>query len=265
MIGKLWDQVTKEAKDACQNEPLLANYVTSCVLSHDSFESSLSFILAQKISTDFVPLHEIEKLFIDAFCSSPTIIESAAHDVKAAYERDPAVCSYLTAILHLKGYQSIQVHRLANFLWHRKKQEIALFIQSRNAEIFSVDIHPGCEMGKGIMFDHATGIVIGETSIIEDNVSIMQQVTLGGTGNDQGNRHPKIRSGVLISTGAKVLGNIEIGEGAKIGAGSVVLNDVKAHTTVVGVPARLAGKPNSFSPAKTMQQNFLEDKPDLKK
>ena len=148
---------------------------------------------------------------------------------------------------------------MAHFLWKNDRKELALFIQSRNSEVFSVDIHPACVMGRGIMFDHATGIVVGETSVIEDNVSILQQVTLGGTGNEQGDRHPKIRSGVLISTGAKVLGNIEIGEGAKIGAGSVVLNDVEAHTTVVGVPARTVGKPGSEAPAQTMQQNIFED------
>ena len=265
MIGEFWKQLRKEAENVTQNEPLLANYISTYVLNHDSFESCLSFILATKISNNEVLLNSVKELFIDAFSSSPTIIENAAHDIKAAYERDPAICTYLSVILYLKGYQSIQVHRLAHFLWQNKQREIALFIQSRNAEVFSVDIHPGCVMGRGIMFDHATGIVVGETSVIEDNVSIMQQVTLGGTGNDKGDRHPKIRSGVLISTGAKVLGNIEIGEGAKIGAGSVVLNDVRAHTTVVGVPARIVGKPGSAAPAETMQQNFLEDESEIAK
>ena len=187
------------------------------------------------------------------------MIEHAACDIKAVFTRDPSICTYLPVILYLKGFQSIQVHRLANFLWKTNREELARFIQSRNSEVFSVDIHPACVIGHGIMFDHATGIVIGETSVIEDNVSILQGVTLGGTGNEQGDRHPKIRSGVLISAGAKVLGNIEIGEGAKIGAGSVVLNDVDAHTTVVGVPARSVGKPASDTPAETMQQNIFED------
>lgn len=259
MTEELWQQLRTEAEAVIQEEPLLASYVYACVLNHDSLESALSFILANKLSDDVMPVVTVRELFDNAFSTSPDNIEHAAFDIKAVYERDAAICGYLPVILYLKGFQSIQVHRLAHFLWKNDRKELALFIQSRNSEVFSVDIHPACVMGRGIMFDHATGIVVGETSVIEDNVSILQQVTLGGTGNEQGDRHPKIRSGVLISTGAKVLGNIEIGEGAKIGAGSVVLNDVEAHTTVVGVPARTVGKPGSEAPAQTMQQNIFED------
>ena len=259
MTEELWQQLRTEAEAVIQEEPLLASYVYACVLNHDSLESALSFILANKLSDDVMPVVTMRELFDNAFSTSPDNIEHAACDIKAVYERDAAICGYLPVILYLKGFQSIQVHRLAHFLWKNDRKELALFIQSRNSEVFSVDIHPACVMGRGIMFDHATGIVVGETSVIEDNVSILQQVTLGGTGNEQGDRHPKIRSGVLISTGAKVLGNIEIGEGAKIGAGSVVLNDVEAHTTVVGVPAQTVGKPGSEAPAQTMQQNIFED------
>ena len=259
MLDELWQQLKSEAEAVTKEEPLLASYVDACVLNHESLQSALSFILANKLSDDVMPVATVRELFDDAFSASPKNIEHAAYDIKAVFERDAAICSYLPIILYLKGFQSIQVHRLAHFLWQNDRKELALFIQSRNSEVFSVDIHPACVMGRGIMFDHATGIVIGETSVIEDNVSILQQVTLGGTGNEQGNRHPKIRSGVLISAGAKVLGNIEIGEGAKIGAGSVVLSDVAAHITVVGVPARAVGKPTSDSPAETMQQNVFED------
>lgn len=259
MADELWQQLRTEAQLVIQQEPLLASYVYACVLNHKSVESALSFILANKLSDDVMPVVTVRELFDDAYSSSPEMIEHASCDIKAVYERDAATCSYLPVILYLKGFQSIQVHRLAHYLWSHERRELALFIQSRNSEVFSVDIHPACVMGRGIMFDHATGIVIGETSVIEDNVSILQQVTLGGTGNEQGDRHPKIRSGVLISTGAKVLGNIEIGEGAKIGAGSVVLSDVAAHTTVVGVPARIVGKPCSDTPAETMEQNIFED------
>jgi serine O-acetyltransferase len=259
MADELWQKLKTEAQQWIQQEPLLASYVYACVLNHDSLESALSFILANKLSDDVMPVVTVRELFDDAFDSSPEIIEYAASDIRAVFERDAAICSYLPVILNLKGFQSIQVHRLAHFLWSNERRVLALFIQSRNSEVFGVDIHPGCIMGRGIMFDHATGIVIGETSVIEDNVSILQQVTLGGTGNEQGDRHPKIRSGVLISTGAKVLGNIEIGEGAKIGAGSVVLNAVKPHTTVVGVPAKAVGKPDSETPAETMEQNVLDD------
>lgn len=260
MADEIWQELKKEAQEVIQQEPLLASYVYACVLNHDSLESALSFILATKLSDDVMPVVTVRELFDNALAESQEMVTNAACDIKAVFTRDPSICTYLQVILHLKGFQSIQVHRLANFLWENDRADLARFIQSRNSEVFSVDIHPACVMGRGIMFDHATGIVIGETSVVEDNVSILQGVTLGGTGNEQGDRHPKIRSGVLISAGAKVLGNIEIGEGAKIGAGSVVLNDVAAHTTVVGVPARQVGKPGSDTPAETMQQNVLEDK-----
>lgn len=259
MADKLWQQLRTEAQDVIQQEPLLASYVYSCVLNHQSVASALSFILANKLSDDVMPVVSVRELFDGAFKEAPDIIEFAACDIKAVFERDAAICSYLSVILYLKGFHSIQVHRLAHFLWQTDRKELALFIQSRNSEVFGVDIHPACRMGRGIMFDHATGIVIGETSVIDDNVSILQQVTLGGTGNEQGDRHPKIKSGVLISAGAKVLGNIVIGEGAKVGAGSVVLRDVAPHTTVVGVPARVVGTPCSETPAQTMEQNVLED------
>ncbi|HIF75598.1 MAG TPA: serine O-acetyltransferase [Porticoccaceae bacterium] len=259
MTDELWQQLRRDAEQVIQQEPLLASYVYACILNHDSLASALSFILANKLSDDVMPVVTVRELFDSAFESSPEIIEFAVCDIKAVYDRDAAICSYLPVILYLKGFQSIQVHRLAHYLWKSSRQELALFIQSRNSEVFSVDIHPGCMMGRGIMFDHATGIVIGETSVIEDNVSILQQVTLGGTGNEQGDRHPKIKSGVLISAGAKVLGSIIVGEGAKVGAGSVVLNDVDPHTTVVGVPARLVGKPHSDRPAETMEQNVFDD------
>ena len=259
MTDELWQQLRRDAEQVIQQEPLLASYVYACILNHDSLASALSFILANKLSDDVMPVVTVRELFDSAFESSPAIIEFAVCDIKALYDRDAAICSYLPVILYLKGFQSIQVHRLAHYLWKNSRQELALFIQSRNSEVFSVDIHPGCMMGRGIMFDHATGIVIGETSVIEDNVSILQQVTLGGTGNEGGDRHPKIKSGVLISAGAKVLGNIVVGEGAKVGAGSVVLNDVDPHTTVVGVPARLVGKPHSDRPAETMEQNVFDD------
>jgi len=258
MSQELWQHLRAEAEQVIQQEPLLASYVYACVLNHTSLQSALSFILANKLSDDVMPVATVRELFDHAFKESPGIIEDAACDIQAVFERDAAVSAHLAVILYLKGFQSIQVHRLAHFLWVNDRKELALFMQSRNSEVFGVDIHPACRIGRGIMFDHATGIVIGETSVIEDNVSILQQVTLGGTGNEKGDRHPKIRSGVLISAGAKVLGNIEIGAGAKIGAGSVVLSDVEPHTTVVGIPAKATGKPCTDTPSQTMNQNFLD-------
>ncbi|MEZ5491569.1 MAG: serine O-acetyltransferase [Gammaproteobacteria bacterium] len=259
MPNEIWKKLTAEAQQVIKREPLLASYVHACILNHDSLQSALSFILANKISDEVMPAITVRELFERAFNSSPGIIQHAASDIRAVYERDAATSSYLPVILYLKGFQSIQAHRLAHFLWTNNRRDLALFIQSRNSAVFTVDIHPACIIGKGIMFDHATGIVIGETTVIEDDVSIMQSVTLGGTGNEKGDRHPKIRTGVLVSAGAKVLGNIEIGVGAKIGAGSVVLDDVPPHTTVVGVPARVVGKPCTESPSQTMEQNILND------
>lgn len=259
MSLKIWQRLRSEAESVIQKEPLLANYVYACVLNHNSLESALGFILANKLSDDVMPAISIGELFDFAFATSPELIHNASSDILAVYERDAATRSYLQAILFLKGFQAVQVHRMAHCLWQNDRKELALFIQSRNSQVFGVDIHPACQIGRGIMLDHATGIVVGETTVIDDNVSILQQVTLGGTGNEQGDRHPKIKSGVMIAAGATVLGNITVGEGAKIGAGSVVLADVAPHTTVVGIPATQSGKPNSNAPAETMQQNFLRD------
>lgn len=258
MQHPIWTKLDEEARLSVQTEPLLASYVYACIINHGSLGSALSFILANKLSDEVMPAIAVRELFEAAYRESPEMIDNAISDMQAVYDRDAATNSYLPILLFLKGYQSIQVHRLAHFLWNRGRKTLALFMQSRNSEVFGVDIHPACIMGKGIMFDHATGIVIGETTVIEDDVSIMQSVTLGGTGNETGDRHPKIRSGVLISTGAKVLGNIEIGIGAKVGAGSVVLEDVEPHTTVVGVPAHRVGKPCSDNPARTMNQSVYD-------
>lgn len=254
MPDTIWDKLQTEARELIAREPLLASYVYACVLNHKSLGSALSYLLAHKIANYVMSAVAIRELFDSAFKASPDIVDCAALDIKAVYDRDAATNAYLPVILYLKGYQSIQVHRVAHYLWNHGRRDLALFLQSRNSEVFGVDIHPACIMGKGIMFDHATGIVIGETTVIEDDVSIMQSVTLGGTGNEQGDRHPKIRSGVLISAGAKVLGNIEVGRSAKVGAGSVVLRDVPPHTTVVGVPAHRVGEPCPDNPSHTMDQ-----------
>lgn len=254
MPENIWEQLQQEARELIGREPLMASYVYACVLNHKSLSSALSYLLAHKLANYVMSAVAIRELIDTAFRESPGIVDYAACDIQAVRDRDAATSAFLPVILYLKGYQSIQVHRVAHFLWNKGRRDLALYLQSRNSEVFGVDIHPACVMGKGIMFDHATGIVIGETTVIEDDVSIMQSVTLGGTGNEQGDRHPKIRSGVLISAGAKVLGNIEIGRSAKVGAGSVVLRDVPAHTTVVGVPAHQIGKPCPDNPSHTMNQ-----------
>lgn len=255
-----WLDLKQQAQTTAQQEPLLASYVHACVLAHHNFESSLSFILSNKLADNVMPALAIREVFEQAYLLQPHIAEAATTDVLAIVNRDPAVSTFLPVLMYFKGFQSIQVHRLAHYLWQHGRIDLALFLQSRNSEVFGVDIHPAATIGKGVMFDHATGIVIGETAVIEDNVSILQNVTLGGTGNQSGDRHPKIREGVMVGSGAKILGNIEVGRGSKVGAGSVVLNNVSAGVTVVGVPAKVVGKPDCCMPCDSMQQNVLEDK-----
>lgn len=254
-----WLQLKKEARQIVDEEPLLASFIHACILTHHNFESSLSFILSNKMADDVMPALTIREILDEAYLLEPAIVESAIEDIRAIYARDPAVTNYLNVLVHFKGFQAVQVHRMAHYLWQQGRQQLALFLQSRNSETFAVDIHPAATIGKGVMFDHATGIVVGETAVIEDNVSVLQNVTLGGTGNESGDRHPKIRQGVMLGSGAKVLGNIEIGEGSKVGAGSVVLNDVPPHVTVVGVPAKVVGRPCCPRPCDSMNQNVLED------
>lgn len=260
MVTKnFWLQLKQDAEDVVKKEPLLASYVHACILAHHNFETSLSFILSNKLSDDVMPAIAVREVFDEAFLLRPDIVEAAVMDIQAVFDRDPAVTSFLTVLIHFKGFQSIQVHRLAHYLWTKERRDLALFIQSRNSEVFGVDIHPAAQIGRGVMFDHATGIVVGETTVIEDNVSILQSVTLGGTGNESGDRHPKIRQGVMVGSGAKILGNIEIGRGSKVGAGSVVLKSVPAHVTVAGVPAKVVGRPCCENPCETMDQNILDD------
>ena len=254
-----WLTLKSEAQTIADNEPLLASYIHACILTHHNFESSLSFILANKMADEVMPAMAIREVFEEAYLLDPMIIESAVEDIKAVYNRDAAVTNFLTPLLYFKGFHAVQAHRLAHYLWQRGRHQLALFLQSRNSETFGVDIHPAAKIVKGVMFNHATGIVVGETAVVEDNVSILQSVTLGGTGNESGDRHPKIRQGVLVGAGAKILGNIEIGEGSKVGAGSVVLDNVPAHVTVVGVPAKVVGKPCCKRPCDSMRQNVLED------
>lgn len=259
MSGNFWQQLRNEAASLAESEPLLASYAHTCVLAHHNFETALSFILSNKVADNVMPTLSVKEIFDQAYLLHHDVVDSAICDLEAVLVRDPAVQSYLTILLNFKGFQAIQVHRLAHVLWQSGRRDLALFIQNRNSEVFGVDIHPAAQIGRGVMFDHATGIVVGETAVIENNVSIMQSVTLGGTGNESGDRHPKIRQGVMIGAGAKILGNIEVGRGAKVGAGSVVLNSVPAHVTVAGVPAKIMGKPCCQNPCETMEQNVLED------
>ena len=255
----LWQAMRREAETLARAEPMLASFFHTIILNHSEYRDALSFHLANKLASHSMPALVIREIFDQALAADPAITRQALADCAATRDRDPAARYLCTPFLYLKGYQALQSHRVAHWLWTAGRQSLALFLQSRIAEVFSVDIHPAARIGSGIMLDHATGIVIGETAVVEDDVSILQSVTLGGTGKESGDRHPKIRRGVLVGVGAKILGNVEIGAGAKIGAGSVVLTDVAPHTTVVGVPALPVGTPKDRQPSQAMDHNVLLD------
>lgn len=250
-----WPRMRAEAATAAAKEPALASFLHANILNHQSFEDALSYRLAHKVADADMNAMLWREIFLDAYRDEPRIVEAGLADILAVFERDPACFEYAQPFLYFKGFLSLQAQRVANWLWRHERRALALYLQSRMSELFQVDIHPATSIGKGVFIDHATGVVIGETAVIEDDVSILQNVTLGGTGKEIGDRHPKIRRGALISVGAKVLGNIEIGENAKVAAGSVVLQAVKPGCTVAGVPAKPVGD-CAKSPAISMDQRF---------
>ena len=252
----VWLAIRQEATTQANNEPALASFFHATILNHDSLESALSFHLANKLASPAISALQIREIIEEVIRVDECVSLAVRADIKAVYERDSACDSYVLPFLYFKGFHALESFRIAHNLWKRGREQLAYFLQSHIALTFGVDIHPAATIGKGIMLDHATGIVIGETCVIEDEVSIMQAVTLGGTGKEAGDRHPKIRRGVLISAGAKILGNIDIGEGAKVGAGSVVLKSVAPHTTVVGVPAEPVGRTESKNPALEMNHDI---------
>ncbi|MBL4781723.1 MAG: serine O-acetyltransferase [Porticoccaceae bacterium] len=252
----LWQQLVKEVAITASHEPVLAGFLHSTILNHNDLAAALSFHLANKLHSDITPALLVREVFDDAFSSDPAIIDKARCDIIAIYERDSASHDFSTPFLYYKGFHALTAYRVAHWLWHNQRRPLALVLQNRISVVLGVDIHPAAQIGKGVMFDHATGLVIGETAVIEDCVSILQSVTLGGTGKESGDRHPKVRRGVLIGPGAKVLGNIEIGEGAKIAAASVVLKDVPAHAIVAGVPAKVIGSTSADDPAEKMDHGL---------
>lgn len=250
----LWELMQAEARS--HRDPVLRELTRPAVLDQPDFASALAFLLSRKLSSDLVRKATIFALVRDFQRSRPSTVEMAAADLVSIRARDPAATGYLVPFLFFKGFHAIQSYRLAHWLWHESRQPLAQYVQSRASELFAVDIHPAARLGQRIMFDHGTGIVVGETAVIEDDVALLQNVTLGGTGKESGDRHPKVRRGALIGTGAKVLGNIEIGEGAKVGAGSIVLKSVSPFTTVVGNPARVVGTRHEGLPSLTMDQTL---------
>jgi serine O-acetyltransferase len=256
---QMWEAVRKEARAEVGREPMLASFLHSTILNHTRLEDALSFILASKLGSPTIPAISIREVIDEALNRDAEVGKAVRCDMKGVVERDPACNQYSTPLLFFKGFQALQCYRIAHWLWNEERQALALYLQSRISEIFGVDIHPAARMGCGILIDHATGVVIGETAVVGDNVSMLHEVTLGGTGKETGDRHPKVRDWVLIGAGAKILGNIVIGEGAKIGAGSVVLDEVPEHTTVAGVPARVVGRTRFPHPAMEMDHHIVSE------
>jgi serine O-acetyltransferase len=254
----LWQKLCGEAGVAIDNDPRLTRAMNLAILYRRSFADALAHRIAQKLGNADINQEELVSVITDIFQHDRDIVSSAKVDLQAIRDRDPSNAEILTPFLYFKGFLALQGHRIGHWLWNHDKVHMARHIQSRISEVLGVDIHPAAQMGRGIMLDHGSGLVIGETAVVEDEVSILQDVTLGGTGKETGDRHPKIRRGALIGAGAKILGNIEVGIGAKVGAGSVVVSPVAAHTSVAGVPARIVGKPSSDLPGISMEQTITE-------
>jgi serine O-acetyltransferase len=251
-LDPVWDQITAEARKAASDEPMMGGFLHSCILHHKSIEKALSYRIAAKLASNEMSMVVVREIVEDAYAADPSLVQAARADLVAIYERDPACHRLLQPILYFKGYQATQAYRVGHHLWKNGHRDLAYFIQMRVSEIFGVDIHPAARIGKGIMIDHAHSIVIGETAVVGDNVSMLHSVTLGGTGKEEEDRHPKIGDGVLIGAGAKVLGNIRIGNCSRIAAGSVVLEDVPPCKTVAGIPARIVGEAGCDQPSISM-------------
>lgn len=252
----IWTAIRAEAWSEQDRDPYLRQFLTKTVLKNKRLEDSLAQLLTAKLESSCLDALLLRSLVDQAFAGSPAIRNAVRKDLEAVRDRDPASRGFLIPFLFFKGFQALQSYRIAHWLWQQDRQMVAYHLQNRIAEVFGADIHPNAKLGCGILIDHATGVVIGETAVVDDNVSILHEVTLGGTGKETGDRHPKVRQGVLIGAGAKVLGNVEIGEGSKIGAGSVVLDPVPPHCTVAGVPARIVSRSAGKSPALEMDQQF---------
>ena len=254
----VWGALRNEAAHVAASEPDLASLVNAVVLRHEGLDGALSYQIARKLGDQELRAMSVREICEDAYAADPSIVAAALADLQAVFERDPACKGYLQPFLFFKGYLAVQTHRVAHALWRQGRETLAFYLQSRASELFQVDIHPGAKMGSGLFLDHGTGIVIGETAVVGDDVSMLHGVTLGGTGAERGDRHPKIGRGVLLGAGAKVLGNIVVGDYAKIASGSVVLKPVPAGCTAAGVPARLVNCPTCPEPARSMDHTLAE-------
>lgn len=255
----VWDLLKREAADVAANEPSLASLINAVVIRHGALSSALSYQVARKLGDQELRAMSLREVAEEAYAADPSIIVKAEADLRAVFERDPACKGYLQPFLFFKGFLALQTYRVAHWLYTEGRIPLALYLQSRVSELFQVDINPAAVIGSGVFVDHGTGIVIGETAVVGDDVSMLQGVTLGGTGAERGDRHPKVGKGVLLGAGAKVLGNIQIGDYAKIASGSVVLKDVPPGCTAAGVPARLVNCPTCEEPARSMDHTLAEE------
>ncbi|MBZ4023328.1 serine O-acetyltransferase [Rhodobacter sp. TJ_12] len=255
-VDPVWTQICEEAEDAVRNEPLLGALIHAGLLHHPSFERALAFRFSLKLASGEMSEQILREIADEAYSSDPTLGQAARADLVAVYDRDPACHRFIQPILFFKGYQALQSHRIAHWLWRMGRTDMSFFVQMRTSEMFGVDIHPAARIGRGVMIDHAHSIVIGETAVVGDDVSMLHSVTLGGTGKEDEDRHPKIGNGVLIGAGAKVLGNIRVGDNSRIAAGSVVLADVPCCKTVAGVPAKIVGEAGCEHPSVEMDQRL---------
>ncbi|WP_455271791.1 serine O-acetyltransferase [Rhizobium herbae] len=254
IMDPIWDSLQEEARLAAQQDPLLAAFLYSTIINQRSLEDSVIYRICERLDHPDLQANLLRQTFAEMLEDWPEWGSILRVDIQAVYDRDPACTRFLEAILYFKGFHAIQTHRLAHWLLNRGRRDFALYLQSRSSSVFQTDINPAARVGKGIFLDHATGLVVGETAVIGDNVSILHGVTLGGTGKEGSDRHPKIGNGVLIGAGAKILGNIHIGNCSRVAAGSVVLKEVPSKTTVAGVPARVVGEAGCSEPSRSMDQ-----------
>ncbi|MEL6102553.1 MAG: serine O-acetyltransferase [Pseudomonadota bacterium] len=259
MLDPVWDRIVDEAQQATLDEPLIGGFIHACILHHVSLERALSYRISAKLSSNEMSSVILREIVDDVYKRAPKIVAASRADLVAVYERDPACHRLLQPILYFKGYLAVQSYRIGHQLWTDGKYDLAYFFQMRISEIFGVDIHPAARLGQGIMIDHAHSIVIGETAVVGDNVSMLHSVTLGGTGKEEEDRHPKIGDGVLIGAGAKVLGNIKVGNCSRVAAGSVVLQEVPPCKTVAGIPAKIVGEAGCDQPSVSMNHMLGKD------
>jgi serine O-acetyltransferase len=257
-VDPVWTRVCAEANEVIQTEPLLGALLHSGLLHHPSLERALAYRFSLKLASGEMSEQILREMADEAYAADPALGQAARADLAAVFDRDPACHQLIQPLLFFKGYQAVQAYRIGHWLWQQGRTHMAYFVQMRVSEAFGVDIHPAAKVGRGIMIDHAHSIVIGETAVVGDNVSMLHSVTLGGTGKEDGDRHPKIEDGVLIGAGAKVLGNITIGHCSRVAAGSVVLEDVPPCKTVAGVPARIVGEAGCAQPSISMDHHFAD-------